>query len=390
MMKPALSPSDSMFVLGEAKTDGSFKLGYSPALDGIRGVAILVVMAFNARLSFVQGGYLGVDIFFVLSGFLITSLLIQEHHRTSKINLKNFYYRRALRLLPALFALMLFILVYAAILQPKEKVIITCKHILYTLFYVANWAQTGYKSTGIGVLSHAWSLSVEEQFYILWPLFLIVLLRSGLKRKGIIALLLFFISVSIAWGAWLWYEGTHYLRIYLGSDTRAHELLIGCLTALLIHWGTIGQTKGTRNAFRLLSVISIAAIFYAILNVPVSSGFLYNGGFALIAVGTAAIIINILLFPSGLWRVFEFPPLVWIGKVSYGLYLWHFPVFEAAKQMLQGRLNSFIYEVLQFGTVFVVAATSYYVLEKPFLKLKQHFSPSGELGTFASSTLKKS
>src|SRR5262249_40191010 len=152
---------------------------------------------------------------------------------------------------------------------------------------------------------------------------------------------LLLISASIAWSAWLWQTGENYQRMYAGSDTRASELLIGCLTALLVHWGVIPQTKRIRNALGLISVFSIAAIFYAILRVPYTSGFLYCGGFALIALGMAAIIVNILLFPSRLLPALEFPPLVWIGKVSYGLYLWHFPIFYGSKQTLEGRLNVF-------------------------------------------------
>src|SRR5689334_6941698 len=125
------------------RADALFALGYRPALDGIRGLAILMVMAFNAHLPSVRGGYIGVSLFFVLSGFLITSLLLEEYQRAAKIGLKNFYCRRALRLLPALFAVMLFVSLYAALLQPKEKAQTTWKGVAYALFYVANWAQVG-------------------------------------------------------------------------------------------------------------------------------------------------------------------------------------------------------------------------------------------------------
>jgi peptidoglycan/LPS O-acetylase OafA/YrhL len=367
-------PAVSILSHEKVAADSAFELGYSRALDGIRGVAILAVMAFNGHLQWAQGGYLGVDIFFVLSGFLITSLLLQEQRQSARISLQNFYYRRALRLLPGLFALMLFVSVYAALLQSKEKAMTTWKGVLYTFFYVANWAQIGEGASGIGALSHAWSLSVEEQFYILWPLLLLLLLRSGLRRGWIVAFLLFCISASILWSARLWFEGAPHLRMYFGSDTRAHELLIGCLAALLVHWGVIGQGKASRQALRWISVVSLAAIAYALTSLSVKSGFLYCGGFALIALATAAIIVNLLLFPSQLTRAFEFSPLVWTGKISYGLYLWHFPVFEATRQLLEGRLPPALYEVLRFATVFMVAAASYYVIEKPFLKRKQRFS----------------
>lgn len=367
-------PAISVFSAEKIAHDRVFELGYSPALDGIRGIAILAVLAFNGHLQWAQGGYIGVDIFFVLSGFLITSLLLQEHRQNARIRLKNFYYRRALRLLPGLFALMLLVSVYAALLQSKEKAMTTWKGVLYTLFYVANWAQIGEGASGIGALSHAWSLSVEEQFYILWPVLL--LLGSGLRRGWLVGLLLFCLSASILWSAWLGSEGAPYLRMYFGSDTRAHELLIGCLAALLVHWGWIGHSKASRTGLGLISVASLAAIGYGLTSLSVKSSFLYCGGFALIALGTAAIIINALLFPSPLTRAFEFSPLVWTGKISYGLYLWHFPVFEAARQLLEGRLNPVLYQALRFGLVFMVASASYYLIEKPFLKRKQRFSPT--------------
>ena len=125
---------------------------------------------------------------------------------------------------------------------------------------------------------------------------------------------------------------------------------------------------------RLTSVISLAAILYSIIRVPVQSGFLYSGGLALLSLGTALIIVDFLLFPSRLSKIFEFRPLVWTGKISYGLYLWHYPVFEASRQALESRLNPLVYEVFRFGAVFVTAAISYYFLEKPFLKLKRRFS----------------
>jgi peptidoglycan/LPS O-acetylase OafA/YrhL len=379
MIKHSQPSSDKAVSLKREDAAKAFTLTHNPSLDGIRGVSILLVLAFNAHFASFRGGYIGVDIFFVLSGLLITSLLIQEFRQTSEISLKNFYYRRALRLLPALLALSGFCAVYAVVFQPREKAIMTGKGILYTLFYVANWAQTGRPDSGIGALSHAWSLSVEEQFYICWPLLLILVLHLNWQRRRIAALLIFLSSVSIAWSAWMWYSGSHYLRLYLGSDTRAYELFIGCLAGLCLHWGIIPQTKAAQKAFGLVSAISIVAISYAVITMPVDSGYLYCGGLALIALGTAVVLINVSLFPSRLNRFLEFPPLVWIGKISYGLYLWHYPAFEASRQMLAGRINGILYELLRFGAVFILATASYYFVEKPFLKLKQRFRETKSL-----------
>ena len=376
-MKYSPSLSENAGSLEGIETDKVFELGYSRPLDGLRGVAVLAVMAFNAHLSFFKGGYIGVDLFFVLSGFLITSLLVQEFHRTANINLRNFYYRRALRLLPALFVLMLFISAYAAILQPKEKAVTTWNGVLCTLFYVANWAQTG--DAGIGALSHCWSLSVEEQFYLIWPLLLILLLKSRFKRWGILVTLGLMMAASFVWSALLSYKGVGSNRIYLGSDTRAGELLVGCLVALFLHWGLVPKTNVVRNALRFISILTFAFIGYTVVAVEAKSAFLYRGGFFLISVGTAGVIAYILFFPSIVSKVMRFRPLVWTGRISYGLYLWHFPIFEGSRQALENRLNSFVYQGLRFGAVFIVATASFYLLEKPFLKLKQRYSDRNAL-----------
>lgn len=355
----------------EGDRPATFELGYSPALDGLRGLSILAVLGFNGHLSFVRGGFIGVDIFFVLSGFLITSLLVQEHNRGAGIRLRNFYFRRALRLLPALFGLMSFCAAYATLFQSREKALITWKGILYTLFYVANWAQIDSLSASIGALSHAWSLSVEEQFYILWPLLLIALLK--LRKTRIVAVLLILIAVSVAWSAFLWQHQPNYLRMYFGSDTRANELLIGCLAALLVSWGSLPKLRYARVTFRLLSVAGSAGVLYSIFAARYYSSFVYNGGFALISLGVAAIIIDVVVFRSPLGRAVGFKPLVWIGKISYGLYLWHFPIFYALRQSLASRVNPFVLAVLCVVAVFVIATLSHYFLEKPFLKLRRRY-----------------
>lgn len=366
------SEPEPAVVLYPGENPAHFQFGYIPALDGLRGIAILVVMAFNGHFFGMQGGFVGVDIFFVLSGFLITSLLVQDYRRTFRIGLKNFYFRRALRLLPALFALMLFCVLFVLILQP-DKVSNTLKGVLYTMFYVANWAQSPPMEAGIGPLSHAWSLSVEEQFYIVWPLILLGLLR--IKSKGVVlAILISLISVSVAINIWLWQSQVPFLRMYFGSDTRSHELLIGCVAALLMSWGVFQNAQHLRGAFHAAAIFSFVGIVLSLFLIRHNTAFVYNGGFALISIGTAILILDMLLFPSMLSRGFEFAPLVWIGKISYGLYLWHYPIFEATRRLLEGRVPPLVYQITGVVTTVVVATASFYLLEKPFLKLRRRFS----------------
>ncbi|MGH9947838.1 MAG: acyltransferase family protein [Pyrinomonadaceae bacterium] len=356
-----------------------FQLGYEPSLDGLRGIAILVVMAFNGKLLWMRGGFIGVDIFFVLSGFLITALLVQGYQKTGSMGFKNFYFRRALRLLPALFLLMLFCIAYALFFQPADKAAVTLNGVLYTLFYVANWVQVPPYLTSIGVLSHAWSLSVEEQFYIVWPLLLLLLLK--LKSKGfVIGILLCLIGISVLLNVWFWNAGVPYIRMYMGSDTRANELLIGCLAALLLLWGILRPTDRLKWAFHAASLISIAGILLSFFLLSFKGGFVYNGGFALISIGTAVLILDFLLFPSRLSRLFEFAPLVWLGKISYGLYLWHFPIFEGSKKFFEGRMNPEVYQVIGVVAALLAAAASYYLIEQPFLRLRRHFKTNEPMG----------
>lgn len=369
-----MESSDYANTPGDVKAQPTvFKLGYEPALDGLRGLAILSVMAFNAHFLLMKGGFIGVDIFFVLSGFLITALLVQGYHRTSTIGFRNFYLRRALRLLPALFLLMLFCVGYALLLQPYDKAINTLKGVLYTLFYVANWAQVPPYEPGIGALSHAWSLSVEEQFYIVWPLLLFILLK--VKNKVVVlATLVGLIAISILLNIWFWQAGVPHLRMYFGSDTRAHELLIGCVAALLLSWGIVRRGRGPKWVFHAASVVSLAGILASFVLVQHNTAFVYNGGFALISIGTAILIVDFLLFPSALSRVFEFAPLVWIGKISYGLYLWHFPIFEASRKLLEDWVSPIVYQLIGLALTVVVATASYYLLELPFLRLRHRFN----------------
>lgn len=356
----------------ENVTSKNFEFGYSPSLDGLRGIAIIAVMAFNGHVAGMRGAFLGVDMFFALSGFLITCVLLQGYSQTSGIGLKTFYLRRAFRLLPALFGLIVFCIAYALLFQQGENASATLNGVLYTLFYVANWAQAPPFEPGIGPLSHAWSLSVEEQFYIVWPLLLLVLLK--LNRKAItVAVLLILITASILTSVLMWDQGVPHLRMYFGSDTRAHQLLIGCLAALLLSWGSLRATQNLGKFLHAASAFSVVGILLSFSFARHTGAFVYNGGFALVSLGTTILILDLLLFPSGMSRVLELRPLVWIGKISYGLYLWHYPIFEASRQVFEGRLHPILYSAIGVAGTVMVATASYYLVEQPLLSFGRRF-----------------
>lgn len=345
-----------------------FELGYRPALDGLRGLAILAVMAFNAHVIWLSGGFVGVDVFFVLSGFLITALLIQNGRRTNGSGLKQFYIRRAARLFPALLVLIVCTFAYALLLQTGEKTAATLKGVLYSVFYVANWAQVPPFPGGIGPLSHTWSLSVEEQFYIVWPLLLLLLLKIKSDR-AVLVIVSLLAALSVVLNIWFWNTNVPYLRMYFGSDTRANELLIGCIAAILLFAGYFqATTERLKWIWHSAAFISLAGIVTSFFLVRSYGPFGYNGGFALISVGTAVLILHVVLFPSVVSFGFGFAPLVWIGKISYGLYLWHFPIFEGLKRVIGEEANPLIFQVCGAALTFVVAAASFYLLEQPILR----------------------
>jgi len=258
-------------------------------LDGVRGVAILTVLVYHLTWGigrdpldgslFPRGGYLGVDIFFVLSGFLITTLLIQEWDRTGGISLRHFYARRALRLLPAL-ALVLVAAAVVAVVAPAvgyessflapETTEMRWSSIGVVLLYAANWASIYPPSTGftLGALGHTWSLAIEEQFYLVWPIALRFLLRRGLGRRQIAALAGMGILVSAFVRALVWQSTGSWIRAYVGSDVRADALLTGCAVGLLATAGLLPRSRRGRQALAGGAAIAAVGLGWIVVAAP--------------------------------------------------------------------------------------------------------------------------
>lgn len=354
----------------------AFTFGHVPFLDGLRGIAILVVLAVNTGLPHASGWFIGVDIFFVLSGFLITSLLLYEWKEIGGIRLKNFYVRRVLRLFPALVALLAVLCTYAVFFQTPAEASITYRGSFVTLFYAANWVQAFNPVGFTGALGHAWSLSVEEQFYLLWPLALVLIMRSRLSSRKVIGILVTSIVLSALWRAFLWNEGAHYVRVYCGLDTRADALLTGCLACVLLASGSVRASRPP--AFlKLASFFAVGLLIVVGTIATYESGYLYNGVLTLVGLATAILIISLVCFPRGmLAKALSHPVLRWIGQISYGMYLWHFPVFQilAMRKFEQFHVPAFAVHLLRACVVIALASASYYILEKPFLSLKKRFS----------------
>ncbi len=344
-----------------------FSLRYTPMLDGIRGLAVVAVMIVHMKIPYLQWGYLGVDVFFTLSGFLITTILVQEWVETGTINFRNFYARRALRLLPALSLLLI------ATLLPLNPVALPqrLKAAGIALFYSSNWVRALAPDFNLSALAHTWSLSVEEQFYFLWPIALALLLRRCSSAGKLVSILGLATLASIACRVVLWKAGAGAMRLYNGLDTRADSLLAGCLLSLLLSFGILKSGIRIRPvAIGALAVIAIPGLLM-VFSSEWNDSYMFLAGYTLMALGSAALIF-LAISPGSpaLKAVLSFRPLVWIGSVSYGVYLWHYPIFAYFEGLGWPRL---LKVAGMWSTVLAVAALSFYGLERPFLRMKRRF-----------------
>jgi peptidoglycan/LPS O-acetylase OafA/YrhL len=341
-----------------------------PALDGLRGAALLGVLFFHANGA-LPGGYLGVDLFFVLSGFLITSLLLAEHRDTGRIALGAFWIRRARRLFPALLALMPAIAIYARFFAKPSELAGLRADALATLAYVANWrAIFAHKSywelfAAPSPLEHTWSLSIEEQFYVVWPLVVTFVLRRRPPRS-LLVLALGLSALSIAAMLFL-FDPERVSRVYLGTDTRAAGILAGAALATVLSMDTT-LADGAVRKLDALGVAAALGLGLAWWKLKGESYFLYHGGFWLTEAAVLVVIACAVMGPRSLVsRALSWKPLTLVGTVSYGVYLWHWPV-NVALSPERTHLHGFWLHVIQFAVTFVIAILSYRFVEQPIRK----------------------
>jgi peptidoglycan/LPS O-acetylase OafA/YrhL len=297
--------------------------GWRPGLDGLRAVAVLGVMAYHEPDIELSGGFLGVDLFFVLSGFLITGLLLDERHRTGTVSLRSFWNRRARRLLPALAAFLVLVVIATTILGSVDQRHDLPGGVLSSIFYVSNWNQIAQHQSyfdqfgSLSPLRHLWSLAIEEQFYLIWPIVVLACLRRS--RRLLIAVTAIATVSSIGLMAYFLGDGDP-SRSYYGTDTRAFSLLIGALGAIFA-WHLRPSGRRTFAA----SVLGLAALGGALFFISDSDRWMYRGGFAAFAL----LSLGVIILASGetfVSRAMSHPVLRKIGFLSYALYLWHWPV----------------------------------------------------------------
>jgi peptidoglycan/LPS O-acetylase OafA/YrhL len=346
---------------------------YQPALDGVRAIAVVFVLLFHAGFGWMSGGYVGVSVFFTLSGFLITSLALTEHTRTGRIDVGAFYSRRVRRLLPASLICLAGVIV-AGWLHQFDGVTELRRDLWAAVTQTYNWMllanSDGYaeemaKAAGQRApLDHYWSLAIEEQFYWVWPLALILLLRAG-GRARLVAFgslwglftVVTIVLATVAGGA----------TTYLATPARLPEILAGAVLAAVVHRGTVVPAGGWFALAGLAAIVACAAAW------PAAGGPAESGWLPLFAVASVALIGG-LQSHSLARSLLSMAPLVWLGRISYGIYLFHWPIYSIVdeRRFHLGRLELFVVRLI---ITVVLATASYYLVEVPVRARRVHWRP---------------
>ena len=360
----------------------SKKTKYLPSIDSLRAIAVIAVIIYHIDANYLPGGFLGVDLFFVLSGYLISSLIIKEYKSTGTVNLYNFYVRRARRLLPAVYFMITVVLIIITLFNG----VLLKKSYLDALFgyiYSSNWWYIFHKldyfdSFGSqSPFKHLWSLAIEEQFYMFFPLIFLVFNRKSKSNNGnsklnknFIYVVLSLILVSLI-AHILLFDINNINRIYFGTDTRAFSLLVGVVGAILYPMDRLSErtTKKDNMIYSIVSLVSILVLIGIMINTSEYNTWLYRGGFLLVAIIGLIIIISSGRQYTFMSKLLSFKPFVFIGKISYSLYLWHFPILVVTTPVSEIGNPNLFYVTLRIVLIFLVATGSYMFVETPIRKL---------------------
>ncbi len=349
-------------------------LGYQPSLDGLRAIAVVAVVVYHLHQSSAPGGWAGVQLFFVLSGFLITSLLLSESSTTGGVSVGRFWMRRVLRLLPALVVMLVGYTVMVALTSGGSSGHDALVQSLRALTYGYNWFSVA--DGAWDELAHLWSLSVEEQFYVVWPLVMVVVLHG--RRRGataspgtrrLVALTVIGIVAS-AWWQWHLLADGHTIRAVAGTDSTAYAILAGCLLAEIRSL----RLPGAQLLERIrpaAAPVGVAAFLAIVL-------FVHDAGHTTrlaVPVASLLMIIGLVDVKRGpVARAFSSPPLRAVGRVSYGLYLWHIPaILLCGRVVREAGVASELKYPLAIVAMTAATIVSYRFVEQPFLRMKHRF-----------------
>lgn len=349
---------------------------YIPGLDGLRAFAVLSVMAYHFSFSWAKGGFLGVDIFFVLSGYLITSIVLPVRGNQIDLNIREFWIKRFRRLLPAAYVMIITTFVWVMLFN-RDLLHTVRGDAISSLFYTSNWwfifhELSYFDSFGSpSPLKNLWSLAIEEQFYILWPIVLVAGFYIFKKRSSITILALTGIIISATLMGFLYQPGADPSRVYYGTDTRSFELLVGCFLAFVWPMKRLSSKNLSINSGNLLNITSFITFGIVILSVVFLDEFqpfLYRGGMLLFCVNAAILIACISHPVSLLGKWLSLKPLRWIGSRSYGIYLWHYPVMVLSTPVYEIGNPVYWRVCLQIVIIFIIAEFSYRFIEMPIRK----------------------
>ncbi len=366
----------------------------APGLDGVRALAVLAVLGFHEGWSWLPGGFLGVDIFFVLSGFLITDLLAAKFARDGNVGLRSFWQRRARRLLPALGVMLLTVTAAVTVLEPSQRGSLP-PALLGAVTYTSNWWQAFAHQSYFAlygpppVFQHLWSLAVEEQFYLLWPLIIAVVLLAARNRIAR-ALVAWVAALGSALAMWAIYKpGADPSLVYYATFTHASGLLIGAAIALTWPLAKVAATAGKRrHALDVAGVLGLIVLGWAMWRLSGSDRFVYPYGLAIASLAAGGLVLA-ATSPGRLAAAFSWKPLRWLGVRSYGIYLWHWPVIAITVGLDPRGASTIGARAIDAILPIGLAATSWYLLEEPILRngLRAEFARYGRLLRSAPKTL---